>query len=86
MVFESPDSSFGCVDSVFLRWYPLKTDPIFLESFLQILRTFVVKDVEVGCMPLVHQRLVSRFPGVTDAGRFSVWYGNGMNGVSVLVI
>ena len=86
MVFESADGTFGSIGTVFFRWDSLVLDLVFHEGILEVLRAFVVQDVEVGGMSLVHKDFVGLFPGVPDTGGFAIGNGNSMDGVGVLVV
>ena len=86
MILEGAYGSFCCVDSVLFRWDTLKSNLILLKRILQVLRAFVIKDVELWWMSVADQCLVSGLPGVSDACCLAVGYGHGVDGVCVLMI
>ena len=50
MVLPGLYGSFGGVAAVAVRRDALEIDVIFGESLLELVRAFVIKDVEVGCI------------------------------------
>ena len=77
MILEGAYGSFCCIDSVLFRWDTLKSNLILLKRILQVLRAFVIKDVELWGMTVADQCLVSGL---------AVGYGHGVDGVCVLMI
>jgi hypothetical protein len=45
VIFKSANGTFGGIDTVFFRRNTLELDVVFGKRVLEILRTFVVKDV-----------------------------------------
>ena len=86
MVFESADGTFSSIGTVFFRWDSLILDLVLHEGILEVLRAFVVQDVEVGGMSLMHKDLVGLFPGIANTGGFAIGNSNSMDGVRVLVV
>jgi hypothetical protein len=86
MILESMNRTLLSV-SVMLFWrYSLKRDIVLGEGVLQILRTFVVEDVEIGRMSLLKQLDMCCLPSMTNAGSLSVRNCDGMNRVSIMMI
>lgn len=86
MVFESAYSTFSGVSAVFFWGNTLKLDLVLEKSVFQVLRAFVVQNVEVGWVTLVQESSVGLFPGIADAGSLSVGNGDSMNGIGVFVV
>ena len=86
VILESTDSSFGGIGTMFLGWHALKGDIVFLEGIFESLRTFVVKNVELGSMTSGEETFVGRFPGIADASGLAIGNGNGVNRIGVMVI
>ena len=86
MILERPDGAFSCVDTVFFRGNTLELDLILCESVFEILGTFVVENMQIGGMAMAQKQLVSGLPSIADAGGLPIRNGDGVNGVSVLVV
>jgi hypothetical protein len=86
MVFEGANSTFSSIGTMFFGGDSLILDLILHEGILEVLRAFVVQDVEVWGMALVHKSLVGLFPGVADTGGFAIRNGDSMNGICVLMV
>jgi hypothetical protein len=86
MILERPDGTFGCVSTVFLRGNTLELDLVLREGVFEILRTFIVENMEIGRMALAQKQLVSGLPSIADAGGLPIRNGNSVNRVSVLVV
>jgi hypothetical protein len=86
VVFESADGAFGSISTVFFRWDSLVPDLVFHEGILEVLRAFVVQDMEVRGVSLVHKDLVGLFPGIADTGGFAIGNGDSMDGISILMV
>lgn len=86
VILESTDSSFGGIGTMFLGWHALKGDIVFLEGIFESLRTFVVKNVELGSMTSGEETFVGQFPGIADASGLAIGNGDGVNRIGVMVI
>jgi hypothetical protein len=52
VVFPRLDGAFGCVSATDVRGHVLESNVVFLECFFEIVRAFVVQDVQVGCVAI----------------------------------
>jgi hypothetical protein len=86
MVFEGANGTFSSIGTVFFGWDSLILDLVLHESILEVLRAFIVQDMEVGGMTLMHKNLVGLFPGITDTGGFAIRNGHSMDGICVLMV
>ena len=59
MILERADGTFSSVGPMFSRGDTLERDLIALESILEILRTFVVKNVQLDRMSLKNHFFVN---------------------------
>ena len=71
---------------MFFRGNTPELDVILGESILEVLRTFVVEDVEVGRVVVVHEEFVCLFPYIANARSLAIGSGNGVNRIDVLMI
>ena len=53
MVLPGLDSAFGSVSTMAVRRDSLEIDVVFAEGLLEVVRAFVVKDVEGRCVAVV---------------------------------
>jgi hypothetical protein len=53
MVFEGSDRSLSCIGTMFLGRDPLISNIIFGESFFELLRAFIVQNMEGGWMTVL---------------------------------
>ena len=76
MVLESTDGPFGNVGTMLIGGYLLELNSVLLERLLEVIGTFVVKDVEVHGMSLEKKHFVGFLPGGPECGALMV--GNAM--------
>ena len=86
MILERPNGTFGGIDTMFFRWNTLELDLVLGESILEILRTLVVKNMEIGRMAVVNKELVRLFPSIANAGSLAIRNGDGVDGICVLMV
>jgi hypothetical protein len=86
MVFEGANSTFSRIGTVFFGGDSLILDLVLQESIFEVLRAFIVQDMEVGGMALMHEDLVGLFPGIADTGGFAIRNGHSMDGICVLMV
>ena len=86
MILKGAYSSFGCVDSVFMWGHPLETNLVFQERVFQILGTFVVQNMECGCVTMIAKEFEGVFPGSADTGAGSILDGDSVNRVRILMV
>ncbi len=55
MIFESPNGTFRSIGSMFFWRNTLILDLVLHECVFEVLRAFVVQDVEVGRMSLMQE-------------------------------
>ena len=77
---------FSGVDTMFFWENTLELDVILGESILEVLKTFVVEDVEIGRMVVAHEEFVCLFPCIANAHSLAIGSGNGVNRIGVLMI
>jgi hypothetical protein len=66
MVFPGLDGSFGGVAAVAVRRDTLEVDVVFFKSLLELVRAFVIEDVEVGCISVGLEPGVEGCPGIGE--------------------
>ena len=71
---------------MFFWWYSLEGDIVFMKSVLEILGTFVIKDVKFTGMSMFDEELVGVLPSSTDVGGLTVGNSSGMDRVGVVVV
>lgn len=86
MIFEGPDCSFCGIYKMFFRWNTLESSAVLMEVIFQGLGALVVRDVKIRWVTLFGKDLVSRFPGILEAGCLAIRECNGVNGVCILII
>jgi hypothetical protein len=56
VILECSNGTFCCVDTMFFWRNSLKINVVFWESIFESLRAFIVKDMELRSVTLVHKK------------------------------
>ena len=86
VVLKGANGSFSSVSTMFMGGYPLELDVVLLKCLLEVVRAFVVKDVEVCGVSLEEKHFVSLVPSGSNGGALTVWDGDGVNCIGIIMI